>query len=223
MAFLGVVVLFPLLLAAVSLGTGLGIERLAGVRLPGVLLVPLGFGGLIVISQFTEWRLPLAPLTPWILLLVGLAGVYFSRDRLVVGWRERPSGWFWLPAYLTVAAPEIAALRLTFPGYLLDTTAGIQLQGAARLLSFGHNFTNAYPGYGLTLVRYFGNGYPSGAHTVLGSIGHLSGQDLLWLYSPYQAAELGFAGRWRRSPGGSPRSRPWSTPTRSKGRSKSSR
>jgi hypothetical protein len=198
MAFLAVVVIFPLLLGALSLGAGLAIERLGGVRLPAVLLVPLGFGGLIVVSQFTEWRTPLAPLTPWILVAVALAGVACARASVAERWRARPPGWFWIPlagvaAYLTVAAPEIAALRLTFPGYLLDTTAGIQLQGAARLLHDGHSFTNGYPGYGATLLAYFGNGYPSGAHSVLGSVGWLSGQDLLWLYAPYQAAELGFA------------------------------
>jgi hypothetical protein len=198
MAFVGVVVFFPLLLAALSLGTGLGVERLTGVDLPPVLLIPLGFGGLVVISQFTEWRVPLAPLTPLILAAVALAGFVVSRRSLAARWRARPAGWFWIPlagvaAYLTVAAPEIAALRLTFPGYLLDTTAGIQLQGAARLLEYGHNFTNGYPGYGATLVQYFGNGYPSGAHTVLGPVGWLSGENLLWVYSPYQAAELAFA------------------------------
>jgi hypothetical protein len=198
MAFLAVVVAFPLLLAALSLGAGLAIERLGGVRLPAVLVVPLGFGGLVVVSQFSEWRTPLAPLTPWILVAFALAGFCCARRTLAERWRARPVGWFWIPlagiaAYATVAAPEIVALRLTFPGYLLDTTAGIQLQGAARLLHDGHSFTNGYPGYGATLLAYFGNGYPSGAHSVLGSVGWLSGQDLLWLYAPYQAAELGFA------------------------------
>jgi hypothetical protein len=198
MAYLAVVVLFPLILSGLSLGAGLAVERLSGVRLPGVLLVPLGFGALVVVSQFTEWRMPLAPLTPLILVAFAIAGLACSRASLAARWRARPNGWFWMPlagvaAYATVAAPELAAFRLTFPGYLLDTTAGIQLQGAARLLAHGHDFTDGYPGYGLTLVRYFGNGYPSGAHTVLAAVGWLSGQDLLWLFSPYQAVELGFA------------------------------
>ena len=45
----------------------------------------------------------------------------------------------------------------------------------------------------MTLDNYFGHGYPTGGHAVLASVGWLSGQDLLWLSTPFQAAELGIA------------------------------
>ncbi len=192
---------FPLLLAVLALGMGLLVEHLAGVRLPSALLPVLGFGGLIVVSQFTTWpaSTTLAPATPWILLALALTGFLLAwRNGLAARWRARGGGWWLAPgaalaAYLTVSAPMIAAGRLTFPGYLLDTTASVQLMGAERLLHHGREFTNGFPGYGATLVAYFGNGYPSGGHTVLGSVGWLSGQDLLWLYPPFQAVELAFA------------------------------
>ena len=192
---------FPLLLAVLALGMGLLVERLAGVRLPAMLLPVLGFGGLIVVSQFTTWppSTTLAPATPWILLALALLGFLLAwRGGLGGRWRARAGGWWLAPgaalaAYLTVSAPVIAAGRLTFPGYLLDTTGSVQLMGAERLLHHGREFTTGYPGYGATLVAYFGHGYPSAAHTVLGSVGWLSGQDLLWLYAPYQAVELAFA------------------------------
>jgi hypothetical protein len=201
MSFLMVVVGFPLLLAVLALGAGLLVERIVGIRLPFILLAPLGFGALIVVSQFTTWppSTTLAPLTPWILLALALLGFLLAwRNGLVERWKGRGSGWWLAPGaalgvYLTVSAPIIAAGRLTFPGYLLDTTGSIQIMGAERLLHHGREFTSGFPGYGATLVAYFGNGYPSGGHGVLGSVGWLSGQNLLWLYAPFQAAELALA------------------------------
>ncbi len=196
-----VVVGFPLLLAVLALGAGLLVERLVGIRLPPVLLPVLGFGTLIVVSQFTTWppSTTLAPATPWILLALALLGYVLAwRAGLLERVSARGKGWWLAPAaalaaYLTVSAPVIIAGRLTFPGYLLDTTGSIQLMGAERLLHHGREFTNGFPGYGATLVAYFGNGYPSGGHTVLGSVGWLSGQNLLWLYAPFQAVELALA------------------------------
>ena len=43
-------VAFPLLLAALALGCGLGLERLAGVPLPGALLVPAGIAAIVVVA-----------------------------------------------------------------------------------------------------------------------------------------------------------------------------
>jgi hypothetical protein len=194
--FLMVVAGFPLLLAVLALGAGLLVEQGAGMRLPTALIPVCGFGVLIVVSQFTTWSSTLAPASPWILLALALAGFALAGPAgLAERWRSRGRGWWLAPAaalatYLTVIAPVLAAGRLTSPGYLLDSTAAIQLAGAERLLHYGRNFTTGYAGYGETLVAYFGNGYPSGGHTVLASVGFLSGQDLFWLYAPFQAMEL---------------------------------
>jgi hypothetical protein len=198
-SFLMAVAGFPLLLAILALGTGLLVERAAGTRLPSPLIPACGFAVLVVVSQFTTWSGTLAPATPWIILVLALAGFAVHRpSALAERWRSRGRGWWLAPAaalaaYVTVIAPILAAGRLTSPGYLLDTTGAIQLAGAERLLHHGRDFTNGYPGYGQTLVNYFGHGYPSGGHTVLASVGYLSGQDLFWLYAPFQAAELALA------------------------------
>jgi hypothetical protein len=195
MQFLAVVVLFPLLFWLLSLGCGLLLERLTGARLPALLLLPLGFGVLIVVSQFTTWWGPTAPLTPLVLLVLALLGFVLSRASLRERWHRRPKGWWWgagaaLTAYVLVAAPVIASGHPTFTGYLLDTTGSIQIAGAERLLHHAHDFSTGIPAYGTTLGAYFGNGYPSGGHSVLASVGWLSGQNLIWLYSVYQALEL---------------------------------
>jgi hypothetical protein len=194
-SFLAVVVVFPLLLALLSLGAGLLVGRLAGVRLPALLVPVVGFGALVVVSQFTTRASATAPLTPWALLALALAGFAVCRHELAERWRARGPGCWWAPlgavcAYVLAAAPVIAAGRLTFPDYLIDTTGAIQLAGAEWLLHHGNHFPASIPGFGTTLTNYFGNGYPSGSHTVIGSVGWLSGQNLLWLYSPFQAAEL---------------------------------
>jgi len=194
-----VVAVFPLLLAALALGGGLLVERLSGLALPAALLPALGFAVLVVVSQFTTWSATLAPATPWILALLALSGFALGwRTGVAARWRARGRWWWTAPAagvgaYLTVSAPVIAAGRLTFPGYLVDSTGAIQMAGAERLLHHGRAFAGIPSVYGATLNAYFGHGYPSGGHSVLASAGWLSGQDLLWLYAPFQAMELAIA------------------------------
>jgi hypothetical protein len=195
MQFLATVVLFPLLFWLLSLGCGLLVQWLTGTVLPTLLLLPLGFGTLVVVSQFTTWWGPTAPLTPLVLLVLALAGFGLGQQEVRERWRGRSRGWWWgvsaaVATYVIVASPILAAGRATFTGYLLDTTGAIQLAGAERLLHHAHAFSTGLPAYGTTLGAYFGNGYPSGGHSVLASVGWLSGQDLIWLYSVYQALEL---------------------------------
>jgi hypothetical protein len=196
MEFLGTVVLFPLVFWVCSLGCGLLVQELTRAPLSASLLPVVGFAALIVVSQFTLWFGATAPLTPWVLLALALLGFALARRTLPARWRARRAGW-WLslaPAvatYALVAAPVIAAGRPTFSGYLLDTTGAIQLAGAERMLHHAHDFLPGVPAYGTTLTAYFGSAYPSGGQGLLAALGWLSGQDLIWLYSPFQALELG--------------------------------
>ena len=198
MTFLLAVLVFPLLLAALSLGVGLLVQRLAGGELPALLLVPLGFAGIVGASQLTTWSGVTAPLTPAVLVVLALAGFALGRREAAARWAGRRSGWWWgwaagIAAYLTAAAPVILTGHVTFPGYLLDTTGAIQLLGAERLITEGHSFTIPGSGSGLVLAGFFGTGYPSGGHTALAGVGRLVGVDLIWLYAPYLATLLGFA------------------------------
>jgi hypothetical protein len=47
-------ILFPAVLAALSLGCGLLVERVAGIRLPCELLIPTGFAGMIGVTLFAR-------------------------------------------------------------------------------------------------------------------------------------------------------------------------
>lgn len=198
MTFPLAVLVFPLLLSALSLGAGLLVQRLAGTALPALLLVPLGYAAVVGVSQLTTWSGATAPLTPFVLVALALAGAIVGRRDATGRWRGRRSGWWWgwaagVAAYLTAAAPVILSGHITFPGYLLDTTGAIQLTGAEQLIAHGRDFSIPGSGTGLVLHGFFGTGYPSGAHTALAGTGKLVGVDLLWLYAPYLATLLGFA------------------------------
>lgn len=195
MSFLAVAFLYPLLLSVLSAGAGLLVERLGGLQLPAVLVPVAGFGTLVVVSQFTVLSPTIAPLTPWLLLICALGGFALGRESLRARWRARTPGRWLAPtaavaSYVTVALPLIAAGRLTFPGFLLDTTAGFHLAAGEWMLHHGAPLPAPYPAYGAMLNAYYGHGYPSGGQVLLAATGWLSGQDLLWLYFPFQVFTL---------------------------------
>src|SRR5207302_10845051 len=108
MHFLAAIVLFPLLLWLLSAGCGLLVERLSGARIPALLILPVGFGTLIVVSEFTTWWGPTAPLTPIVLAALAIGGLLAGRRSALHRWRERRRDW-WLALAPAVAAYVIAA------------------------------------------------------------------------------------------------------------------
>jgi hypothetical protein len=188
MTFVLATVVFPALLVALALGTGLLVERASGWRIPGALLVPIGLAGLIAVGQLLTWQSALAPATAPALWIIGVAGLGF-------GWRRlhdaRPEWWTvaaTVGAYVALCAPVLLSGRPTFAGYLLDTTAGIQLVGAEFLLQHGRDFSSI-PDSSLrgALDNFFGAQYPSGGHVLLGGVGRPLPVSLIWLYAPYLA------------------------------------
>ena len=195
MNFIAVAFLYPLLLAILSTGAGVLVERLGGLRFPAPVVPAVGFGALLVASQFAVLIPAIAPLTPWLLVVVALCGFALGWGSLRGRWLDRTGDWWLVPlaavaAYVTVALPLIAAGRLTFPGYLLDTTAGFHLAAGEWMLHHGAPLPAPYPAYGAMLNVYYGHGYPSGGQVLLAATGWLSGQDLLWLYFPFQVFGL---------------------------------
>jgi hypothetical protein len=195
MSFIVVAFIYPLLLAALSLGAGLVVEALSGFRLQAALLPACGFAALLVVSQFTVLSPAIAPASPWILVAVAILGFALGRHSLHIRWSNRGRHWWIVPAagaasYLTVALPLIAAGRLTFPGYLLDTTAGFHLAVGDWILHHGTTLPPSYPAFGTAIHDYFGNGYPAGGQVLVAVTAVLSGQSGLWLYFPFQVFAL---------------------------------
>lgn len=181
-------VLFPLLLAALSLGCGLLLERAAGERLHGALLVPAGLAVIVVAGQLTTAADSLAKLALPATIVLSAAGFAAGHRRLRA---VRVDPWALAAAVgvlLAFGAPILLSGHATFAGYImLDDTATFAGM-TDRLMEHGRDLTGL-PGstYEATLAFNLAKGYPMGSMLPLGTVRPLVGQDLLWLYQPYLA------------------------------------
>jgi hypothetical protein len=176
---------FPLLLALLAYGCGSLVVRLAGVRLPGLLVLPCGFAVIIVLLDAAVRVAALRSLAVPIVVAVAAVG-------LVLAWPfARPPLWPTLAAvgvFAAFAAPIVLSGHATFAGYIkLDDTATFW---ALTDSAFSHGLSAAglaHSSYERTLWFYFVAGYPLGSFLPLG-LGHrLLGQDIAWLFAPYLA------------------------------------
>ena len=178
-------VLFPVLLAAVGAGWGVAVERAAGLRVNGVLVVPLGLAAAIVVaSLLTAWSVT-APAAIPVVGVVAAAGLVVAQPV------RRLALWPVLTAFgvlLAYGAPVLLSGSATFTGYLrLDDTA-TWLMIADHVMSHGRSLTDLPPStYRLVLEETVGSNYPLGGFMLLG-VGHaLTGIDSAWIFQPYLA------------------------------------
>jgi hypothetical protein len=180
-------ILFPLVLAALAVGCGLLVERIAGIDLPGVLVPATGVALIIVVAQFFTLDGGLAELTT--LVTVALAVVGFGLSLPVVG---RGIAWWAIIAALAVlavyAAPIVLSGEATFAGYIkLDDTA-TWMALTDRVMEHGRSLADLPPSsYEATLAFNLGAGYPVGVFLPLGIGRALVGQDVAWVIQPYMA------------------------------------
>jgi hypothetical protein len=192
---------FPALFAALAFGSGLLLERLTGRPLPTVLLLPLGLAVMVVVSQLTtQWSFS-ARATPWVLLALALAGWALGRRSL----RRIPfQPWPFavgIGVYLTTIAPVLLSGEATLSAYGLDTSEAFHLAGIDWMLHHGRDFASLAPdSYTALIVKgYFGVAYPTGAHSVIGGVAGITGQDYAWIFQPALAvmmAALGLTLYW---------------------------
>jgi hypothetical protein len=178
-------VLLPLLLAAIGAGWGVAVERAAGLRVSGVLVVPLGLASAIVVaSLLTAWSVTAPAATP-VVGVVAAAGLVIRQPfRRLALWPALTA----LGVMLAYGAPVILSGSATFAGYLrLDDTA-TWLMIADHVMSHGRSLSDLPPStYSLVLSETVGNAYPLGAFMLLG-VGHaLTGVDSAWIFQPYLA------------------------------------
>jgi hypothetical protein len=168
------------------------LEAAAGVRLQRVLLMPLGFALIVVVSLITTNAARTAHLTTPI--VVGLAIGGFALALPVRPSRADIHLAIWPGAaaaavYAAIGAPVIFSGSATFPSYItLDDTA-TWLGFADRLLQHGRNTTGLAPSsYEAALqINLIQNGYPAGAFPPLGIVHELLATDSAWLFQPYVA------------------------------------
>jgi hypothetical protein len=178
-------IVFPIVLALLSLGCGLLLETASGTRLPGTLLLPGGFIVISLATYFAHMSDSTAPLATPLVVALAIAGYGVSRpwkrlqvDRWLIG---AAAG-----VYAVFAAPVVLS-GTTFAGY-------IRLDDTATFFSFLDRATNhGYGAAGLDPSAYkstllsegYKYGYPLGSMLPL-DVGHtLLTVDQAWLWQPY--------------------------------------
>jgi hypothetical protein len=179
--------LFPTLLAALSLGCGLLLERVSGVHLARPLLVPAGFALIIVAGSFTTMEDATAELTTPLVLSLAVAGYGLSfplRTKRLDLWCLGSA----LAVFGIFAAPVVASGDPTFAGYIKLDDTSTWLAFTDHVMERGVEVTGLAPStYEATLAANLAVGYPVGSQLPLG-IGHeLTGVDSAWLFQPLLA------------------------------------
>lgn len=177
--------LFPLVLLALCLGLGLLIDLLAGRRLPGALIAPVGLAALVVAGQFTTWSESTAELTVPLLVLLAVLGAGLS-----LPWRfGTPDP---LPIAVAVAvflvfgAPVLLSGSPTFAGYIMLDDTATWLAMTDRIMEHGRSLAGlGASSYYATLKFNLAGGYPIGAFIPFGAAQRLVGGDLAWVFQPY--------------------------------------
>jgi hypothetical protein len=178
---------FPAVLAVLSLGCGLLLERVSGLRLPGTLVLPAGLAVLSLVAQLATMTAATARLAVPAVVLVAVAGlapaVRFT-DR-------RPDRWAAGAAVATLAAyaaPIVLSGRATFAGYIKLDDDSTLLALTDRAMEHGRSLAGVAPStYFRTLDILLAHGYPLATFMPLG-VGHaLVRDDALWLYQPCMA------------------------------------
>ncbi len=178
-------IVFPVVLAVLSLGCGLLLETASGLRLPGTLLLPGGFIIISIAAYFAHMSSATASLATPLVVLLAVAGYAlsppwkrFQIDRWLTGSA--------VGVYAAFAAP-VVLVGATFAGYIrLDDTATV-MSFLDRALTHGYGAVGLPPTtYKATLLdEGYKYGYPLGSMLPI-DVGHtLLGVDQLWLWQPY--------------------------------------
>jgi len=174
---------FPAVLAALSLGCGLLLQRAAGRPLPGVLLIPAGFAVIVVTASFTTMTGATATSTAPLVVVLSVAGFGLSR-----GFRPRLDPWAVgaaVAVFGVFAAPIVLSGSATFAGYLTLDDTPTWLALADNALQHGRSVAGLAPStYSVVLHDYLSTGYPLGSFLPLGIGQELTRQDAAWLFQP---------------------------------------
>ncbi len=187
-------IIFPALMLAVCIGVGLLTEALAGRRMPGVLLAPLGIASVTVVGLATTAFPATASLTAPLCALLAVAGFVIAiRQRRNL----RPDPWptgLALGVFAVFAAPVVLSGEATFAGYIkLDDTA-TWFAITDRLMEHGRDIADLPPSsYEATLDFNVAGWYPVAPFIPFGVGARLSGAELAWVFQPYLALLASFS------------------------------
>jgi hypothetical protein len=189
--FLAAWVLFPAILVVGSLGWGTVIARLAGLRLPGVLLFPLGMAGMIAASRLVTSSVRVGHLAPAVLVVMALVGLALAVPRLRGARLDRFAAIAAIGVFCVAASPVALSGKATFAGYNL-------LPDIAYQMSLGELYANHGPdwepmqlsSYREQTRKYIVSAYPVGAQVTVGSLARVAPGDVWQLYQPFVSFQL---------------------------------
>lgn len=183
--------LYPLALGLIALGHGLLLERAGGWRMPGLLLLPVGFAALVAVSRLITSEGGLAGLALPALLVLTVAGLVLGRGRLLA---LRPDPWMTaavLGVFAIYAAPVVCGGAPTFAGYLALPDTGHQLSLADLFATHGPDWQSLPAGANrISMSQYVSSQYPVGGQVVLGVTAPLGIEDLAWLFQPLISVQV---------------------------------
>lgn len=180
--------LVPALLAVLSAGCGLLLERVSGVRLAAVLVIPLGLATIFVLARLAMAADATAELATPLVVAAAAGGLWAGRWRLRLRKLDRPAALAALAVFGIYAAPVVLSGSATFAGYTILGDTAVHFVLVDRIASHGTDLAGLAPSsYRTTLGAYFGSGYPLGAHAALGAVRPLAFVDVAWAYQPFLA------------------------------------
>lgn len=178
---------FPLLLTAISLGLGFLANGLSGGRVPATLLLPVGFGGLVVLTGFTtNWAATSTLTTPIVLLSAGFGLIAFRslRSRGVDTSLTAAA----VGVYAVYAAPALLTGSTTFAGFIKLDDGAQWMAMADRLVDGGRSALGMSPStHEATVAVNMAPPYPVGAFPPMSVGAQALGTDPMWLMQPYMA------------------------------------
>jgi hypothetical protein len=155
-------------------------------RLPGPLVLPIGFVVVILAGEFATLSATTAQFAAPLAAGLAIAGLLLGP----IGW-SRPDLWALgtaVAVFAVFAAPVVLSGEATFAGYIkLDDTA-TYFAMTDRVMEHARDLAGLEPStYEATLATTLAIGYPTGVLMPIG-IGHaLIGYDLAWIFQPYIA------------------------------------
>ncbi|HEY1596934.1 MAG TPA: hypothetical protein VGF74_16170, partial [Thermoleophilaceae bacterium] len=182
-------VLFPLLFCLLALGCGLLVQRVSGAPIRGVLLLPVGYATIVVASQVTTFFKATTVLATPLVIALAVAGLALGARAL---WPMTYDPWPWLSGvavFAVYAAPVVLTGTATFLGYTLLGDTSIHFTLIDWVMKHGFHSVPSGPPSSThaALASYLSTAYPLGAHTALGAVRPLVGEDVAWVFQPYLA------------------------------------
>ncbi|MGH2716167.1 MAG: hypothetical protein ACRDM7_20235, partial [Thermoleophilaceae bacterium] len=180
--------LFPALLALLSLGWGLLVEWLSRARLAGALVLPLGLAAIIVATRAAMSLDITAELGTPVAVAGAIAGFVLGRRRLRTQQLDRWAALAAVVVFLVFTAPIVLSGSATFAGYTILGDTAVHFVLVDHIATHGTDLAGLRPsGYRATLEAYFASGYPLGAHAALGAVRPLAFLDVAWAFQPFLA------------------------------------